>query len=353
MKKLCVVMSLALCLIMSACSNAERTISEPESQNVVTYSVKLDVDCVENLFFSRYDVNVFVDGKEVGTLDHGSQDSYNVNLPAGRHSLSFEKEDDSSIDGSVKFDVSNDTSLKYKISCTMDQISVAELTTDTSVEDINSNTVVEESEKTDSKAEEPVLSETQAKIPKSSYMYSTSDYKEVVNGLKQAGFTNIKTEAIYNADTGFWGSLSINEVDTISVSGKTDFNEGDVFEKNCEILIKYCDLEINNPNIKYNSYTVAKLIQDLESNALTAKEKHTYEYVQITGRIDSIDASGKNFYLYPSNNEWALQGVLCNVQTDDQKEKLKTFSTGNTVTVKGKITLVGEILGYSLDIYGF
>ena len=367
MKKLIIVISLMLCLFMSACTKTE-TNNISVTKTEIKYNVTIDIECVENLFFSRYDVNVLVDSKKIATLEHGSQATYNIELTEGEHILTLEKEDENKTDGNATFNISSDTALKYKISCTNDQIKIEELekiedvteksktdNLETNNDDKTVNTETKDEninpEDTEVKKEEPVLKETQAKIPQSSYMYSSDNYQEVINELTRAGFTNIKTEMIYDVGTGWWASLSKDQVKTISVNGKTEFEEGEIFEKNCEIIITYCDLKINDPNIQYKPYTVAKLIQDLEANAMNAKDTHTDEYVAITGRIESINENGKNFYLYPSNNAWAIQGVLCDVQTDEQKEKLKNYVSGNIVTIKGQITLVGDVLGYSMDVY--
>ena len=41
---------------------------------------------------------------------------------------------------------------------------------------------------------------------------------------------------------------------------------------------------------------------------------------------------------------------MCYIESDEQLKQVKNYSTGDTITVKGKITEVGEVMGYSLDI---
>ena len=43
-------------------------------------------------------------------------------------------------------------------------------------------------------------------------------------------------------------------------------------------------------------------------------------------------------------------GVQCYIKNDDQKAQIASMSKGDTITLKGKCTDVGEVLGYSLDI---
>ena len=41
---------------------------------------------------------------------------------------------------------------------------------------------------------------------------------------------------------------------------------------------------------------------------------------------------------------------MCYIKSDEQLDKIKELSTGDDVTVGGKVTNVGEIMGYSIDI---
>lgn len=102
--------------------------------------------------------------------------------------------------------------------------------------------------------------------------------------------------------------------------------------------------------ITYTTYTVSQMMNDLETNALKAEKTYKNQYVEITGRLGTVDSSGKYIALYPEDNEWALIGVQCYIKTDEQKEKVAEMATGDIITLKGKITSVGEVIGYSLDI---
>ena len=44
-------------------------------------------------------------------------------------------------------------------------------------------------------------------------------------------------------------------------------------------------------------------------------------------------------------------GVQCYIQNDEQLEKVLEMKIGDTITLKGQITEVGEVMGYSLDIH--
>ena len=109
-------------------------------------------------------------------------------------------------------------------------------------------------------------------------------------------------------------------------------------------------VEEKEPEIEYTEYTVDELIKDLEKNAASAKDKYDGQYVELTGKLSSIDSDGRYFGIKPSGTGIWFENVTCYIKKKDQKERLKEMKTGDTITVKGKITDVGEILGYDLHL---
>ena len=102
--------------------------------------------------------------------------------------------------------------------------------------------------------------------------------------------------------------------------------------------------------IEYTPYSVSELVNDLEENALKAEEKYKDKYVEITGKLSVIDSKGKYISLSPTDNDFCLTNVQCYIKNDEQKSKVLEVAKGDTLTIKGKIKSVGEVLGYSLDI---
>ena len=88
----------------------------------------------------------------------------------------------------------------------------------------------------------------------------------------------------------------------------------------------------------------------LENNAASASDTYKDKYFEVTGLLSNIDSDGSYIDLTSLNDEWDIVGVTCMIQNDEQLEVVKKMSTGQEVTVKGKITDVGEVLGYTLDI---
>ena len=108
--------------------------------------------------------------------------------------------------------------------------------------------------------------------------------------------------------------------------------------------------EDKDVKVEYTAYSVDEMMDDLDDNPLNASEKYLKKDVEITGKLDAIDSSGNYISVFPEHDEWAVIGVHCSIKTDEQLDKLKKMSIGDKITVNGKITDVGEVLGYYLDI---
>ena len=102
--------------------------------------------------------------------------------------------------------------------------------------------------------------------------------------------------------------------------------------------------------IEYTVCTVDEMIALLEENALSASDTYKDQYVEVTGRLDVIDSNGNYISIYPINNEFALTGVQCKIKNDEQLDTVKSLTKGQNVTIQGKVTDVGEVLGYTMDI---
>lgn len=102
--------------------------------------------------------------------------------------------------------------------------------------------------------------------------------------------------------------------------------------------------------IEYHKVDVATLVEELEANAMKAEKTYGKQYLEITGKLANIDSDGKYITLYPGKNDFEFQGVQCYIKNDEQSEKVINMSIGDTVTIKGKVKSIGEIIGYTLDI---
>ena len=102
--------------------------------------------------------------------------------------------------------------------------------------------------------------------------------------------------------------------------------------------------------IEYTEVTTDELSDALESNAMNASDTYKGKYFAVTGRLSNIDSDGSYIALVDVNDEFSFNVIQCYIKNDEQLEKVKSLSTDDVITVKGKITDVGEVLGYYLDI---
>ena len=102
--------------------------------------------------------------------------------------------------------------------------------------------------------------------------------------------------------------------------------------------------------IEYIKVSKDELDDALENNAAAAKDKYNNKYVEVTGKLGTIDSDLSYISLMSSTDEWDFLGIHCDIKNKEQKEIVKTLTKGQEITIRGKITDVGEVLGYYLDI---
>ena len=81
------------------------------------YDVTFDIECEENLLFSKYDVEIYIDGVYKGVLKHGTKEKYEVNMRKGSYEVRFVKDDESDVKGYINVDVTKDETIKLQIHC--------------------------------------------------------------------------------------------------------------------------------------------------------------------------------------------------------------------------------------------
>ena len=192
------------------------SVDEPE------YEVSVEIECVENLFFSKYNVDVYLDDMLEGTIEHGKTKTFNAILTKGTYEIKFANEENGDVTGSVEIDIHQDETLKYKISCASDKIGVETIV----------GTISEHGEE-------------EAPIPQSASAYRYGNYKDVQKELTDAGFTNISYEILYDIVLDWTDE---GEIESISVDGNTDFEKNDIFKKDAPIVITYHMKEDDDPN---------------------------------------------------------------------------------------------------------
>ena len=106
-----------------------------------------------------------------------------------------------------------------------------------------------------------------------------------------------------------------------------------------------------NKQIEYTAVNIDDMEDALENNAAAAKDTYKGKYLEITGRLGTIDSDLKYISLLSTTDEWDFVGIHCTLKNNDVKDVVKTLSKDQTIIVRGKVTDVGEVLGYYLDAY--
>lgn len=101
----------------------------------------------------------------------------------------------------------------------------------------------------------------------------------------------------------------------------------------------------------YEKIELQTMIDDLKGNALKAEKTYNNKYVEITGKITNFDSAGSYISIESVNaGDFNLDTVLCKINNSEQLDALLEKSTGDIVTIRGKVISVGEVLGYSVKI---
>ncbi len=137
----------------------------------------------------------------------------------------------------------------------------------------------------------------------------------------------------------FWSILIIAAIAIISSSGNNNSTpDNDASPQGQE-------------EIAYESVDLQTMFDDLESNAMKAENNYKDKCVEFECKIKSFDSDGSYVSVEPVGaDEWNFSSAMCYIKNDTQKEFLLQKNVGDTITIKGKIKSIGEVLGYSVDI---
>ena len=153
------------------------------------------------------------------------------------------------------------------------------------------------------------LSDNEAVIPYIAYYFEGEQYTDVVLELNQSGFKNIITrEEEINSLTWL---IDEGEISRITVNGSDDYSEGQIFDKNTEIVVTY--------------YTYSKEAKDNQekNDAITNDENTT----------DTLTA----------DNCEELKSLLNSYWSDDTENRWMDFAT----KYKGRTIEIDAVMMYS------
>lgn len=213
------------------------------TRNNITFSV----DCIGNLFFSKYDVEVYVDNKKIGKIPHGKAMTKTTPLMSGKHSVCFKNAKDGTVKNETYINVNHKATVKYTISCSSDKISVKET--------------------------KPIFA------PFGSKELDGKTGGKTQTAFKEAGFKNVKVSAIY--DLSMEEASKKASVEEISIDGKTTFTVEDTFFSDSPVVIKYHTFKMTNPPISskdassYNYEDLVSKFKEVGFSNITVEEYTT------------------------------------------------------------------------------
>lgn len=97
----------------------------PESRAASIRTITLEVDFHGNIFFSKYDVDLYLDNQMQTTLTHGKDYTTDLKAEDGQHTLVFYKHDSKEVYGGFNFEIESDVTLKCSISCRSNNIDIS------------------------------------------------------------------------------------------------------------------------------------------------------------------------------------------------------------------------------------
>lgn len=178
------------------------------------YDATIHIDFAPNLIFSKYDVDYELDGKKLGTMVHGTDTDIELRLKEGTYVLSFKENGSVSNCTDVELNLTDDFEAEYDLFC----------------HNGNINLYCEYQEY------KHAAGEGQAMAPDSASNFKYQNYKDVVEKLENAGFTNISTAVLYDI---VFGWTEEGEVASVSIDGNQEFQRGDVFTADLPITVTY------------------------------------------------------------------------------------------------------------------
>ncbi len=178
----------------------------------------LDIEFEGNLFFDKYDVDLYFDDQEMDTLPHGKYYTKLLDTTTGSHTVKFVSSKDSTITGSVLLNLEKDATFKCKLIAWSTKIEV-------------SNQELKDS-----------LSGTSIKMPDVSYQF----LPEALKTLAACEYTNISCDStddnIITMESN-WMVVAQN----IEAGQKIDKNEP--IKLTCKKISKYLEESFLNLNV--------------------------------------------------------------------------------------------------------
>lgn len=151
----------------------------------------------------------------------------------------------------------------------------------------------------------------------------------------------------------FWVLMALATIVTIGIigsSGEDSYTTG-VNSGTSQATQSQESAQKPKDEVNYEKTELRQMLDDLDANALKAEKTYQNKYVEVVGKITNFDSDGSYISIEPVDADaWNFDTVMCKIKTDEQRNYLMKKEVGDIVTIKGQITSIGEILGYTIKI---
>ncbi len=259
------------------------SIAEPE------FNVTIEVECVENLIFSKYNVDMSIDDEFEGTIPHGDKETFEVVLKRGKHTISFESAEDNTLDGEIEVEITKNETIELKISCSSSGIN-AELISGTEVKDENASETTTEPDNTEPTSD-PNKTDSSFK-PETSEADSLAENLTIDNCPELAAILSNKAEI----DQSYSDFASKYKGRIIEFDGRIDYcTKHGNYNTRFDYLVSAGDYDPDHqigPVFKFEDVNYYDLNTNLDTVSVGLN-------VRIIAEVVSFDSNSGLFYLEP------------------------------------------------------
>lgn len=296
--------------------------------NEPTSETSINVHCIENLILNEYDLDIYIDEEFIGSLEHGGEETYDVNLSEGEHTLSVESQDDSSIDGSVEFSVVGNNKFSFEIYCETDQIKVEQM--------------------------------EQIAPPITNDNLEGKSYEEVIEAFENAGFKEVEAKGLANltaADMNKNGTVSL-----IKIGSSESFTTDNKFFTDEPVQIQYNSpqiIEIGYDDEDLEDVNYESTIEKLEKQGFVSisTETTTTSYESEAQMVKEVTIDGYSSFSadeeQPIDVEIVVDYYVYEPETESESNGVDETDEGNESEQKQKARRTFEDYGELCYPYGF
>lgn len=250
------------------------SVGEPE------FDVNIEIKCVKNIIFSKYDVETYIDDDYEGTISHGDKETYSLSLTKGKHMINFQSAEDDTLDGKMEVNITKNETIKLRISCSSSGID-SEIITDSNTADNKDKT--SKNKKQESASETPKADDGENETEKN---LTVKNCHELAAMLKKKAEVDESYSDFADKYTGR----------VIEFDGRIDYcTTHENYKTRFDYLVSAGDYDPDHqigPTFKFDNVAYYDLNTDLDTVSIGLN-------VRIVAEVDFFDSNSGLFYLDP------------------------------------------------------